>query len=354
LEEVARAAVQRPESGVAAKSGLLFLAPELMERIDPLLAFDPRRLPRLRLVADEVFRGAADFGSWQFTLEPAESGAEFTNLIVNARGLQAGREGEEARFLWSFDGVNHHSYLNTVLQAGDIAGVLSAFGYAPSLESTTAEFHANLDWPGSPAFFAVDGLSGDMDMKIQDGRFQQGGAGAANSALKLISIINFDALVRRLRFSDDLFSSGLSYEEINGFMTLNKGIVNIQDRLQIIGPASLFQVSGQLDLVRQTIDGSLFITLPVSDNIPWMSGIAVLNNLINWQVAVGVFLFDQIFGDQVDSLTSAQYTLQGPWEGLEPRLNQVFGTPSEAAPDAAAQPVQGATPGAPQNPTVTQ
>ena len=353
LEEVARAAVQRPESGVAAKSGLLFLAPEPMERIDPLLAFDPRRLPRLRLVADEVFRGAADFGSWQFTLEPAESGAEFTDLIVNARGLQAGREGEEARFLWNFDGVNHHSYLNTVLQAGDIAGVLSAFGYAPSLESTTAEFHANLDWPGSPAFFAVDGLSGDMDMKIEDGRFQQGGAGAANSALKLISIINFDALVRRLRFSDDLFSSGLSYEEINGFMTLNKGIVNIQDRLQIIGPASLFQVSGQLDLVRQTIDGSLFITLPVSDNIPWMSGIAVLNNLINWQVAVGVFLFDQIFGDQVDSLTSAQYTLQGPWEGLEPRLNQVFGTPSEAAPDAAAQPVQGATPGAPQNPAVT-
>lgn len=344
LAEVARAALLRPDSRTLVKSGQLFLAPQPLERTDPLLAFDPRRLPRLRLVADEVLRGEADFGSWQFTLEPTESGAEFTDLIVNARGLQAGREGEEARFLWSFDGVDHHSYLNTILQAGDIAGVLSAFGYAPSLESTSAEFHANLDWPGSPAFFAVTGLSGDMDMKIRDGRFQQGGAGAANSALKLISIINFDALVRRLRFSDDLFSSGLSYDEINGFMTINNGIVQIQDRLQIIGPASLFQVSGQLDLVRQTIDGSLYITLPVSDNIPWMSGIAVLNNLINWQVAVGVFLFDQIFGDQVDSLTSAQYTLQGPWEGLEPRLNQVFGTPSEAAPDAAT----------PQNPPVTQ
>lgn len=344
LKETAQAAVQGADAREFANSGQLFLAAQSMERTDPLLAFDPRRLPRLRLVADEVRRGEADFGSWQFTLEPAESGAEFTDVIVNARGLQAGREGEEARFLWSYDGVNHHSYLNTVLQAGDIAGVLSAFGYAPSLESTSAEFHANLDWPGSPAFFAVTGLSGDMDMKIRDGRFQQGGAGAANSALKLISIINFDALVRRLRFSDDLFSSGLSYDEINGFMTLNNGIVQIQDRLQIIGPASLFQVSGQLDLVRQTIDGSLYITLPVSDNIPWMSGIAVLNNLINWQVAVGVFLFDQIFGDQVDSLTSAQYTLQGPWEGLEPRLNQVFGTPSEAALDAAA----------PQNPPVTQ
>src|SRR5690606_5910073 len=143
----------------------------------------------------------------------------------------------------------------------------------------------------------------------------------------LISIINFDALVRRLRFSDDLLRRGLSYERIYGAMRLERGIVNINDRLQIIGPASLFQVAGTLDLTEQTIDGSLYITLPVSDNIPWMSGIAVLNNLINWQVAVGVFLFDQIFGDQVDSLTSAEYTLQGPWDGLEPRLKQVFGTP---------------------------
>ena len=337
---------------------MLVLKPEPAERVDPLQAFDPRQLPRLRFVADDVRRGEVDFGRWQFTLEPTVSGAEFTDLIVAARGLQAGREGEEARFLWNYDGIEHHSYLNTVLQAGNIAGVLSAFGYAPSLESSSAEFHANLDWPGSPAFFAVTGLNGDMDMKIREGRFQQGGAGAANGALKLISILNFDALVRRLRFSDDLFSSGLSYEEINGVMTLDRGIVNIVNRLQIIGPASLFQVAGQLDLVQQTIDGSLYITLPVSDNIPWMSGIAVLNNLINWQVAFGVFLFDQIFGDQVDSLTSAQYTLQGPWEGLEPRLNQVFGTPSEAVSGAPGQPDPSSQPPAqtpvPQNPAVRQ
>ena len=79
-----------------------------------------------------------------------------------------------------------------------------------------------------------------------------------------------------------------------------------------------------MDLAEETIDGDLYITLPVSDNIPWLSGLAALNNLINWQVAVGVFLFDQIFGDQVDNLTSAHYTLDGPWESLEPRLNQVF------------------------------
>jgi uncharacterized protein YhdP len=59
-----------------------------------------------------------------------------------------------------------------------------------------------------------------------------------------------------------------------------------------------------------------------------LSGLAVLNNLINWQLAIGVFLVDQIFGEQVDDLTSAHYKLEGPWDGLEPELNQVFSSGS--------------------------
>jgi len=285
----------------------------------------------MQFTAQSIMRGDADFGRWALSLHPTPAGAEFRDVLIDVRGVRVGREAEEARFLWTFDGQNHHSYMNAVLEAGDLGAVLSAFGYAPSLQSTSALFNASLDWPGSPAFFASTSLSGNLDMRIAEGRFLQGSASAANSALKLISIINFDAVVRRLRFSDDLLRSGLSYEQILGEVSLNKGVMSIQDRLQIIGPASLFQIAGQIDLARQTIDGSMYITLPLSDNIPWMSGIAVLNNLINWQVAVGVFLFDQIFGDQVDSLTSAQYTLQGPWAGLEPRLNQVFATPGGSA-----------------------
>ena len=301
------------------------------ERVDILADVDPRDFPYMNFRAANVQRGDADYGSWQFTIEPNQSGAVFSNLLVETRGVRAGKLGEEGRFMWTYDGTDHHSYFNSVLEAGNLATVLSNFGYAPSLESSSAEFITSVDWAGSPAFFAVESLSGDVDLKVFEGRFLQSSAGAANGALKLISIINFDALVRRLRFSDDLLRRGLSYEQINGSLRINDGIVDIVDRLQIIGPASLFQVSGQLDLAQQTIDGNLYITLPLSDNIPWMSGIAVLNNLINWQVAVGVFLFDQIFGDQVDSLTSAQYTLKGPWDGLEPRLNQVFGTPGAPA-----------------------
>ena len=66
----------------------------------------------------------------------------------------------------------------------------------------------------------------------------------------------------------------------------------------------------------------MYVTLPVSDNIPWLGLLTA-----NIPIAVGAYLFDRIFGDQVDSLTSAVYTLDGPWENLEPQFKQAFGSP---------------------------
>jgi uncharacterized protein (TIGR02099 family) len=295
----------------------------ILPRSDPLENLDPREFPDTRLAIDELTLAGSPFGQWQFLMQTDAQGAEFSNLIVNARGLSIGSEEAPATFRWRYDGDTHDSELTGIVSTTDLAAVLSAYGYAPSIQSTSARFDSRLHWQGSPANFSALGLNGEIELEVNNGRFQQR-AGVANSALRLISIINFDAVLRRLRFSDDITGSGLAYDEIRGKVVLEDGLLSIEDRLQIIGPSSLFQIAGEVDLAAETIDGDLYITLPVSDNIPWLSGLAALNNLINWQVAVGVFLFDQIFGEQVDDLTSAHYTLDGPWEGLEPRLNQVF------------------------------
>lgn len=295
----------------------------ILPRNDPLADLDPRGFPDTRLAIDELTLAGSPFGQWRFLMQTDDQGAEFSELMVDARGLRIGSEEAPATFRWHYDGDTHNSELNGIVSTTDLASVLSAYGYAPSIQSQSARFDSQLHWRGSPAYFSALGLNGEIELEVNNGRFQQR-AGVANSALRLISIINFDAILRRLRFSEDITGSGLAYDEIRGKVVLEDGLVSIEDRLQIIGPSSLFQIAGEVDLAEETIDGDLYITLPVSDNIPWLSGLAALNNLINWQVAVGVFLFDQIFGDQVDNLTSAHYTLDGPWESLEPRLNQVF------------------------------
>lgn len=313
------------------------------EPVDVLADIDPRELPRMHFSTNEFFIGDRPYGSWSFTLNPNSAGAEIDDLAFDFRGLRLGldtvpaaqaendSQNQEAgepllipHFSWRFDGTTHVSALTGVLTADNMADVLTANGFAASLESSSAEFVADLSWPGSPAFFTAANLSGDIAINIEDGRFLQR-AGAAG-ALKLISILNFDAIMRRLRFSDDLLRSGLAYDEITGQMSMVDGQVHIEDRLVISGPSSLYQITGDLNLKDESIVGEMYLTLPVSNNIPWIGVLTA-----NIPLAVGAYLFDRIFGDQVNSLTSAVYTLEGPWEDLEPEFKQAFGSPDSPA-----------------------
>ncbi|MBT8147854.1 MAG: hypothetical protein KJN90_13440, partial [Gammaproteobacteria bacterium] len=302
-------------------------APEEAERIDLLAQLDPRSFPKVRFFTGELLIGDRDFGLGRFTMDPGPDGARFTDLIVDFRGFRVGMADDEPTFFWSYDGVNHHSYLTGIILTDNIAEVLLANGFAASLESDNSRFDARLNWPGTPAFLNAAELSGDVALRIRDGRFLQGGDGPG--ALKLISIINMDAIMRRLRFSDDLLRRGLAYEEITGNLTVDRGLVTISDQVVITGPSSVYQISGTVDLAEQTIDGEMYITLPVSDNIPWLGLLGAISGTLNPSLAIGAYLFERIFGEQVDSLTSAQYRLQGPWEGLEPELQQAFGSATE-------------------------
>ena len=205
--------------------------------------------------------------------------------------------------------------------ADDISSVLEANGYAPSVESDRAVFVTEVGWPGSPAFFSNDHLGGRIDMRVDEGRFLRDSD--SGGALRLVSFINLSAIFQRLRFSGDLVRNGLAFDEITGEFDINDGLLQIKDRLVISGPSSLYQINGEVDLAEETVEGEMSITLPVSNNLPW---IGLLSS--NIPLAVGAYLFDQIFGSQVDSLSSAIYTLSGPLEGLEPQFKQAFGAPS--------------------------
>ena len=296
---------------------------------DPLAGVDPRRLPRLRLAVDEVSIGGTPLGRWSFSLEPDARGAEFTDLGFDFRGLRltppAAGQAEQApagRLRWDFDGKRHATEFAGLIRADDMAAVLLENGFAASLESARARFAAELRWPGSPAFPRGSRLSGNVDLLVEDGRFLETSAGGG--ALKLISIINFNAIVRRLRLSDDLLRRGLAFDEIEGRLKLDRGLARIEDHLMISGPSSLYQISGDVNLRDETISGEMRVTLPLSDNIPWIGLITG-----NFPLALGAYLLDQIFGSPVDSLTSAVYTLEGPWESLQPRFKQAFGSPGQ-------------------------
>ena len=236
------------------------------ERVDVLAQLEPRQLPPIKFSTDEFLIGDRPYGSWQFTLDPNSSGAAFSDIILDFRrlrlnldDLEAEAENDEAissyfcYFNWHYYGVDHCSELAGSLYGNNMADILAANGYAHRLESDKAIFLTDISWPGSPAIFAAENLSGNILFEVEDGRFLQG-AGAAG-ALKLISILNFDPIMMRLRFSDDLLRSGLTYDEITGQLSLDDDLVKIDDRLVISGPSNLYQITGELDLAEETIFG---------------------------------------------------------------------------------------------------
>lgn len=305
--------------------------PDEGERTDPLADIDPREMPLMQFSTGELTIGGRDFGSWSFTLTPTATGAEFHDLAFNFRGLRLGLDALddsleylEPHFSWHYEGAEHESELTGVLTAGDIGAVLEANGYAPSLRSERAMFATEVRWPGTPALFSGDRMSGRLDLRVENGRFLQNSGGGG--ALKLVSFINLAAIFQRLRFSDDLLRSGLAYDEVVGSFRLDDGLMAIEDRVAISGPSSLYQITGEVDLEREAIAGEMYVTLPVSDNLPWIGLLTA-----NLPLAVGAYLIDRIFGDQVDSLSSAVYTLDGPFEGLEPEFKQAFGSPPDEA-----------------------
>ena len=300
-------------------------AEEPKPRRDAFAGLDPRSLPLLKFSTKELTVGGEPFGFWDLNFTPKEDGAEITDLKFDFRGLRTGLDEVPdenpltPRLNWQYDGNSHHTSLRGIFHADDMADVLRANGIdPPPLSSRRARIDADLDWPGSPAFFSGQDLSGDLSLAVFDGRFQQGGGGTG--ALKVISVLNINALMRRLRISDDLVRSGLAYERIEGRVSMEDGLLHIEEPITITSPSSLYQVIGDINLAQQTISGEIYITLPVSNNLPWV-GVLTANPAL----VVGGYLFDRIFGDQVDSLTRAVYTLEGPWEGLEPKFKQAGG-----------------------------
>ncbi|MEB3733663.1 AsmA-like C-terminal region-containing protein [Halopseudomonas pachastrellae] len=134
---------------------------------------------------------------WRRAVYPAPdaTGAHLPELDVDLRGL---------RIKGSMDWreAPAHTVFEGSLEADDIGEVLKNWRYAPTITSDSFVTNAALNWPGSPAAFALRTSSGTLGIEARDGMLQSGEGSA--EALRVFGLLNFNALTRRLRldFSD--------------------------------------------------------------------------------------------------------------------------------------------------------
>lgn len=292
----------------AAKSGQATAA-----GTDPLADVDPQGLPAMDIAIKQVARGDDPLGAWSLKLRPVSGGVEFRDIDLDLKGLKVGGSGG-----WQAG----QTWYKGRLEGGNLADVLQAWGYAPSVTSDSFRLDADGQWPGSPAWFAIARYSGSMRPRLRKGQFIEIDGSA--QALRVFGVLNFNSIGRRLRLDfSDLFSKGLSYDRLDGRLQASEGVFTTREPITLSGPSSNLELDGTLDMARDRIDAKLLVTLPISNNLP-------LAALIVGAPAIGgaLFVADKLLGDRVARFASVQYDVKGSWQAPKISFDKPFEKPN--------------------------
>lgn len=303
------AALTKEESGDAA------LAPP-----EPKL-LDPRTIPLANVSIKTLSLDGDNFGSWSLQLRPNAQGVLIDQIRGSIRGVTiAGtEENPGAQIQWGYTSQGMQTHFMGVLTAGDMGAVLREWKKPDTIESKLARYETDLFWPGSPQDFSLVALGGEMRIHMENGRFKRD-ASAGDGILRLLSILNFDSLARRMRLDfSDLYKSGLAYDEINGKVRFNQGTMVFEDPLLVRTPSSGLQMAGTINLRDETINTRLIATLPVTGNLTFFAALAT-----GLPAAAGVYLVSKLFKKQVDQATSLSYTITGGWSDPKMRFDRLF------------------------------
>ncbi|MGE8068758.1 YhdP family protein [Pseudomonas sp. NPDC089569] len=274
---------------------------------DPLASVDPSKIPAIDITINQLFQGNDLVGAWSLKARPTGKGIALNSLVMGLKGMllqgSAGWEGTPGA---------SNSWLKGRISGKNLADVLKAWGYAPSV--TSKEFRMDVDgrWPGSPAWAGTKRFSGTLDAQLNEGQFVEVEGSA--QALRVFGLLNFNSIGRRLRLDfSDLFGKGLSYDRVKGLLVATNGVYVTREPIRLTGPSSTIELDGTLNMVADQIDAKLLVTLPVTNNLP-------IAALIVGAPAVGgaLFLIDKLIGDRVARFASVKYTVKGPWK--EPKI----------------------------------
>ncbi|WP_207061325.1 YhdP family protein [Motiliproteus sp. SC1-56] len=288
-----------------------------LDETDPLAEADPSSLPLLYLDIGELTYDGAPFGRWRLQVEPQDNGARVAVKEGRIRHADVGGE-----LWWTWDEGGHYSRALLDVRAKDIGRVMTAWGSAsPLMESETAKISGELMWRGSPANFNLPSLSGELALDVRDGRILKAGRGSG--LLRLFGILNLETISRRLRLDfSDLYQRGLAFDRIRGAYLLNLGTAVTERPLRIEGPSVEMSLEGAVNLVEETLNQQVRVTLPLSENLPLAAAL-----LVSPQVAGAVFLIEKVIGEQLGKFTTVRYLVYGSWEDpvVEPIRSQADG-----------------------------
>jgi len=266
------------------------------------------------VILANVYYGGQPLGAARFHLN-----SEARALHISAlRGQLAGLyflPGSALAWSRGADG-QYQTHATIDVSLNDISQLFKDLGREPAIASRSGTLKGGLSWPGSPLDIDSTRLLGDLSMELAEGSFLPVSSGATGF-MRVLSVLNLAGLFQRANVAR-LFDPGVTFNRADGQFVFEPGRVLIP-RFDVDARGGGFKFDSDIDLLAQTIDGELIVTLPLAENIPWVAALAG-----GLPVAAGAYLVSKVFEDQVRSFSSGVYTVTGDLSQPKVKFERVF------------------------------
>lgn len=306
--------------------------PELVSS-DPVETALIARLPAMDVVIQELHFGEEAFGQWQFMSEVEGNNLIFEELSAEVKGLKIKAD----TLMWH--GNSNQTHFSGSLDGTNLAEVLPQWGYEPTLTTKEVVIGAVVSWAGSPVYFDLERVRGELFFSADEGRFLD--VETASGALRIFSLLNFSAIAKRINFDfSDVVGKGVSFDDLGARVSLVDGLLTFVEPMEVEGTGSSFLLAGRVNLASGELDNEMIVTLPVSKGLPWYAAYVAIANPL---AGLGVLVGERVLRKPLEQFSSAKYRISGTLDDPQVKFVSVFDrsmdmdlkpdTPSEETPD---------------------
>jgi len=214
---------------------------------------------------------------------------------------------------WSADpqGAQQQTALTFKLTGDDLGASLERLQSGRLIAGGELEFTGELKWSAPLLSPNWQNLSGSGNFLLKDGVVLDAEPGAG----RLVGLFSLSALPRRLTLDfKDLVVEGLQFDEIQGRLSLQNGVVETLNT-ELKGPSVKVIVGGEIDLQNREYKELITVIPRVRDTLPLL-GAAAASNQVGW----ALLLLQKMFKKPIEESVKLRYTLTGSWD--EPLLER--------------------------------
>ncbi|TDT43252.1 uncharacterized protein (TIGR02099 family) [Halospina denitrificans] len=269
-------------------------------------------------IADLRFEGR-DFRNVRLLLRP---GAE--RMVIRDLSLSMADLDLTGDLSWQPGQTPGTTEFSGTLSGGSLKGLESLLGQPVPIRNRKTRARIDFAWPGGPADLELASLEAEIGFRLENGTLEEGSD--ASRVFRVFGLLNTDTIWRRLQLDfSDVYESGIPFDYMEGDALIHEGRLIFDPKVVIQAPSGGFRMSGEADLIEETLDMRLVVVLPITQNLPLA---AVLFGFAP-PVGGALFVIDQVFGGLLSRVTSATYSVGGNWNDPAVSLRNLFDTESD-------------------------